>query len=396
MIPRDLTKYPNGVPLKELIDKGPLKVYSFNNTTKKLELKDSDGVVFAKYDIVYKLTLSNGYNIKATNDHPFMLMDGTYKQLKDLTYDDNIQCILNGKNVIAHKSKIEKLGKQNVYDVVNVRDNKNFIANGFVVSNTGKSSAAIMLARAWCKLLGIRFNPDRHIAYTNQDMMDKIKNLNRFEPLVADEAVRFASSADWAKKESKELKKTLAQVRTKHLLFILCFPLKINKVEKNYLESFVNYWIDLFGRGKGAIYVKDKNPSNDTWRIKDFKQVGAYNEFTELSAVEKKLKKHPNFWKIIKFPKPPEWLYTKYLEVREKNVYNNETTRGLVTTEDVHKALLLLALQDIMMNDTTFTMSRISLHIKNMYDIPISKKHIQEILMDSKQLVTKIREEAIR
>ena len=161
-------------------------------------------------------------------------------------------------------------------------------------------------------------------------------------------------------------------------------------------NNMVVHNCDLFGRGKGAIYVKDKNPSNDTWRIKDFKMVGSYNEFTDLSTIEKKLKKHPNFWKIIKFPKPPEWLYTKYLEVREKNVYNDERVRGLVTSDDVHKALLLLALQEIMMNDVTFTMNRISLHIKNKYDIPITKKHIQDILMDSKQLITKIREENVK
>ena len=118
-----------------------------------------------------------------------------------------------------------------------------------------------------------------------------------------DEAIRFASSAEWAKKENKELKKKLAQVRTKHLLYILCFPLKINKLEKTYLESFTNYWIDLFDRGKGAIYVKDKNPLQDSWRINEFKKIGSYTEFTSLAQVEKKLKKHPNFWQIIKFPK---------------------------------------------------------------------------------------------
>jgi len=107
---------------------------------------------------------------------------------------------------------------------------------------TGKSSAAIMLARQWCQLLGIRFDPNRHLAYTNRDVMEKIDMLNKFEPLVADESVRFASSADWAKADSKELRKKIAEVRTKHLLFILCFPLKIYKMEKNYLESFVNYW----------------------------------------------------------------------------------------------------------------------------------------------------------
>jgi len=160
-------------------------------------------------------------------------------------------------------------------------------------------------------------------------------------------------------------------------------------------NNMVVHNCDLFGRGLGAIYVKDRNPVNDSWRMKDFKNVGSYTEFTRLSEVEKKLKKHPNFWQIIKFPKPPAWLYNKYLEVRESNVYNDENVRSMVTTTDIHKSLLLLALQDIMMNDTTINMSRITLHIKNTYDIPISKKHIQNLITDAKHLVTKIREEQV-
>lgn len=260
---------------------------------------------------------------------------------------------------------------------------------------TGKSSAAIMMARAWCKKIGVKFDPEMHLAYNNADVMEKIDRLPLFHPIVADEAVRFASSADWSKKESKELKKKLAQVRTKHLLYILCFPLKISKVEKNYLESFTNYWCDLFGRGLGAIYVKDKNPVNDSWRMKDFKNVGSYTEFSSLSQIESKLKKHPNFWKTIRFPKPPPWLYNKYLKVREKNIYNNDSVRSMVTTEDIHKSLLLLALQDIMMNDTTLTMNRITQYIKNTYNIPIPKTNVQNILIDAKQMITKIRGEHI-
>jgi len=57
---------------------------------------------------------------------------------------------------------------------------------------TGKSSAAIMLAREWCRLLGKKFDPKRHIAYNNADVMTKIDLLNKFEPIVADEAIRFA------------------------------------------------------------------------------------------------------------------------------------------------------------------------------------------------------------
>lgn len=49
---------------------------------------------------------------------------------------------------------------------------------------TGKSSAAIMMAREWCKLLGIKFDTNRHIAYNNADVMRKIDALDKFEPIV--------------------------------------------------------------------------------------------------------------------------------------------------------------------------------------------------------------------
>lgn len=562
-MPRDLKKYPKGVPLKELVGKGEQWVYCFNNETLKLELKKCDGVEFVKKDDVWEIELTNGMKIQATKDHPFLLMNNQYKQLQNLhwncykrknktfecgrymknkklyytdrlrifsrpyildlndnrikvdfskinrknkdtslkhsdiehrfilkqlgynidekiihhlngkTYDNNINnlCILDNqskhykihnmqkyhfkinnkfgintgystkqkiklirgtekykkncknkriewyklnKNYVSkisllreknnvHSSSlyfggiiksITYIGKRDVYDVVNVRDNHNFIVNGFVVSNTGKSSAAIMLARYWCKLLGIQFSPERHIAYNNADITRKVELLRKFEPIIADESIRFASSEDWAKKENKELKKKLAQVRTKHLLYVLCFPLKVQKVDKVYLESNVNYWVDLFGRGKGAIYVKDKNPSLDSWRIKDFGKVGSYNEFTPLTKVEKILKKHPNFWTTIKFPKPPEWLYKRYLKVREKNVYDDENVMASVTKEDIQNALLVLALRDIMMRDEVLTMNRIILHIKNQYDIPVNKSMVEAAIEDARQLIVKVQEQS--
>jgi hypothetical protein len=259
----------------------------------------------------------------------------------------------------------------------------------------GKSSAAIMLARYWCKLMGLKFDPNRHIAYSNADVSNKIDQLNKFEPLICDEAIRFISSEDWAKSENKNLKKKLAQIRTKHLLFIICFPLKIYKVEKTYLENYVNYWLDLYSRGHGAIYVRDKNPVQDSWRQKEFSLVGSYNEFTNSQKILERLKKHPNFWLQVKIPRPPRWLYEKYLKVREKNVYDNDDVMASVTKEDVWKALLIMALRDIMLHDTTLTMNRILLHIRSEYDIAMTKAMLESVLEDSKQLVLKVREKAI-
>jgi len=235
------------------------------------------------------------------------------------------------------KSIIKKEERE-VYDIINVSNNNNYIANGFVTHN---------------------------------------------------------SSEDWAKRENRNLKKKLAQVRTKHLLYILCFPLKVQKVDKVYLESNVNYWIDLFDRGYGAIYVKDKNPVMDSWRLKEFMKIGSYTEFTLISKIKDKLKMHPNFWTLIKFPKPPEWLYKRYLAFREQNVYDDTNVLQSISKEDIHSALLILALRDIMMHDITLTMNRIILHIKNEYDINLTKSMVSNVLEDAKQLIIKVREQAL-
>lgn len=232
---------------------------------------------------------------------------------------------------------IKKIGIEDVYDIIDVEDNNNYIANNFIVHN---------------------------------------------------------SSSDWAKRENKELKKKLAQVRTKHLFYILCFPMKLDKVESNYLQSFVNYWIDLYDRGVGAIYIKDRNPLKDTWAKDYFKKLSSYNEFTSTHNVEDILKKHPNYWTMVRFPKPPRWLYERYLKVREKNIYDEDTVMQNVSKEDIQRAFLILALRDIMQNDTTLTMHRILMHIKNNYDMLLPKSCVQALVDDAKQLVDKVRENA--
>lgn len=52
------------------------------------------------------------------------------------------------------------------------------------MKGTGKSSAAIMIAKEWCKLIGIKFDPDRHISYSNAQVIDKLSRLRKFEPLI--------------------------------------------------------------------------------------------------------------------------------------------------------------------------------------------------------------------
>jgi hypothetical protein len=350
-----------------------------------------DGLGFAKRKLVGEVVKQNWGLAKPEDKNSFTYNEVLYiiqemSTQEGKPYLEGAQSIMYGYEVFRRFAQLLLYRNIANYDSMILMTSE---------KGTGKSSAAMMLARQWCKQLGIKFDVNRHIAYNNSDVMTKIDQLNKFEPIICDEAIRFASSEDWAKKENKDLKKKLAQIRTKHLLFILCFPLKVYKVEKTYLENYVNYWVDLYGRGIGAIYVRDKNPVQDSWRQKDFALVGSFNEFTNSQKVLQQLKKHPNFWIQIKFPKPPRWLYEKYLKVREKNIYDDDNILMSVSKEDIWKALLIMALRDIMLHDTTLTMNRIILHIKNEYDVNMTKQQVEAALEDCKQLVLKVREKAI-
>ena len=259
----------------------------------------------------------------------------------------------------------------------------------------GKSNTALVFGYQWCKLLGIKFDPAKHIAYTNSQITERVDNCDRFHPLILDESINVALSENWGLKENRHLKKKLGQIRTKHLFYFMCFPLKIYKVDKTYLQSYTNYWCQLFARGRGALFVKDQNPVMDAWRLSSFKDIGSFNEFSNVRDIEQKLKKHPNFWRIMKIPKAPQWLYDKYIKVRERNIYDEQSVLTSVTKEDIERALLILSLRDIMQNDTTLSVNRILLHIKNEYGVPLAKSQVEANISDAQMLVNKLNEQAI-
>jgi len=258
------------------------------------------------------------------------------------------------------------------------------------VKGAGKSSAGIMLAREWCKIMGKPLVPERDIVYTNKQLIKRIDEASPWSVILCDEAINFATAENWNKPENKELKIKLGTVRTKHILFILALPWKIKKLDKVYFDSYINYWIDLYERGEGAVFVKDLNPSGDPWKLKNFEDLGAYNEFTTPEQVKKKLEKHPNFWTMMKIPNVPKKLYDRYLVVRESNVYNHGDVISSVNQKDGVIALMLKALYDITLKGSTGTIKRLAKHFEEKYNVNIPIKLIESIFADSEQLSERI------
>lgn len=313
---------------------------------------------------------------------------------------DDVSLILNtlSSNINIKESKKGARKFRRFVNLIGVRNRSNLDTMLLITAlkGGGKSSTAIQIARQWCSLHGWVFDPKKYIAYTNADLSKKIDTLPPFSPLIADESVRFITSEDWNKKENKTLKKKLAQIREKHFLFMLCFPLKISKVEKTYLESYVNYWIELYARGKGALFVRDSNPVFDSWRLQSFKDIGSYTEFTDPDKIKEKLKQHPCFWKFLTVPKVPDKMYARYKTLRDANVYRDDSdVMKSITKEDIYQALLILALNDIMSNDASITSNRILMHIKNNYDISIPKSDLSKMVGEAGKIVNTMRENSM-
>ncbi|MFW5847825.1 MAG: hypothetical protein ACOCVF_02815, partial [bacterium] len=159
----------------------------------------SEGLGFGRKRLVEKIIQEN-YNIRpeakhySYNDLLFVLQELLHMEGKP--YQTGESSINRGHYIFREFVKMLVWRNAANYDsMVLLTANK----------GTGKSSAAIMMAKEWCNILGIKFDPKRHIAYSNEDVSRKIDMLGKFEPLIADEAVRFASSEDWAKSDNKAL-----------------------------------------------------------------------------------------------------------------------------------------------------------------------------------------------
>lgn len=72
-LPRDLTKYPKGIKIKDLVDKKDFYVYSFNLTKSELELKKCTSVWKVGKKIVYEILFESGRKIQATENHKFLV-----------------------------------------------------------------------------------------------------------------------------------------------------------------------------------------------------------------------------------------------------------------------------------------------------------------------------------
>lgn len=129
-------KFPEGKEMIYYLNAGRFEVLSYDIKKKKFLFKKCEGVEFAKRADIYELRTEKGRILQGTEDHPVLTINQEYKKLAELKNADEIITIQGIEKV---KEIIKTNKRRDVYDVVGVKDTANFVANGCVVSNTGKS-----------------------------------------------------------------------------------------------------------------------------------------------------------------------------------------------------------------------------------------------------------------
>lgn len=143
--------------IKNLVGKKNFRVYSYNVKLKKYVLALVKEVKLVEKDAdVYAMNLSNGNTVVATNNHKFMMKDGSYKELKDIKPGNNLMPFYKSSdeylNVIKNKdiTKKEKnafynrkvmtivpCGKQDVY-CMEVEGTHNFALSAGIISSNSE------------------------------------------------------------------------------------------------------------------------------------------------------------------------------------------------------------------------------------------------------------------
>ena len=95
----------------------------------KNKFEQFDGFIYNGIKPVFMLKISNGKEIKCTNDHKFMMAGNILKELKDIKIDDEFSTGLFVSDIIDLEYQ------EDVYDALNVANGNVFFVNGIIASN---------------------------------------------------------------------------------------------------------------------------------------------------------------------------------------------------------------------------------------------------------------------
>ena len=236
----------------------PTYVRSYDGHSIRLH-KINNVVYSGKRKLVY-LELENGYNLKATPDHKVLTNNGFIEiQKLDIT-KDFVMCDTPNSKASSNPEYVKvksiiPLGVEDTYDIVCDEPYHNFVANGMVIHNSGKSTLAQQLGAYVYPQLSME-----QIAMNPQEFITKVVATPHRSCIIYDEAFGGLSSRSSLSEINNLIVTLMTEMGQKNLFVIIVLPSIFM------LDKYVAIWRaralfhTYFKNGKrGRFYVFNKN-----------------------------------------------------------------------------------------------------------------------------------------
>lgn len=122
----------------------PDSIQSYDEGKRKIIVNGIEDIVYTGLKKCVRITFEDNSHIECTNDHPFLTEIG-WIEAKDLLNQGVISTIADIASGVFYRQAIEivDIGLKDTYDISCKDPHRNFVANGFVVSNSGKTYIAV-------------------------------------------------------------------------------------------------------------------------------------------------------------------------------------------------------------------------------------------------------------
>lgn len=252
----------------------------------------------------------NHYNNDINN---LELMKGAEHKTQHAFIGEGFKHFNQGIPVFSKVLSVSKIGIEDTYDLVCDEPHHNFVANGIVVHNSGKTYAALDYAINIAKELGTSFTIQNNMSFKFEDLLKKMDleenkkpgTVFLFEEVGA--AGSGSSSREWQSQANKFFFSFAQTSRHKNQVFIMTCPML------TYLDAGTRQLIHMQMVMKGISHKKGISYAKPFVLQTNYSSGKVYKKYIRMKVGQSSLKV-----KQIVFNKPPSEIIDEYESLKTK------------------------------------------------------------------------------
>lgn len=175
-----------------------------------------------------------------------------------------------------------------------------------VISGERGTGKSVLMLNMMLYQLGKFFDMEEQLIYSQEELIEKLKNSCEYSLIAVDEAITGIYKRDFAKKKQKNIVKILNTFRDKYYTIYLCIPNFFDLDSAIKSGDMIKFWIHCTERGKGVIFMREEGKFG--FNVEKIFNYMRYNV----------VHKCPNFFGFIRWKKIPDWLYNDYKEIKAR------------------------------------------------------------------------------